>query len=76
MDLSQERQRSELPYVKRKELESNKRIFKLLHIWMTCCFMKCCLILILLVKPQKMQDDFVINFNFASVSIMKFQDSE
>ena len=63
MDLSQERQRSELPCVKTNELESNKRIFKLLHNWMTRCFMKCCLMLILLVKPQKkMQDDIVINF--------------
>jgi len=62
MDLSQERQRNELPCVKRNEVESNKRIFELLHIWMTFCFMKRCLILISLVKPQKMQDDIVINF--------------
>jgi hypothetical protein len=62
MGQSQERQRNELPCAERKELESKRRIFKLLHIWMTCCFMKCFLILILLVKPQKIQGDIVIIF--------------
>ena len=62
MDLSQERQRIEFPCVKRKELESNKRIFKFLHIWMTCCFYEMLFNSYFSCKATKMHDVIVINF--------------